>query len=150
MLAHFIRTHIKWGIKKSLAIGLPCIIVGYLVTAGAFFSNSLATTDYYIAELSWRFCTFNVALMTFGMFIIFRHIDSLAAWLYTPVKKISALSYGIYLMHIFVLVFMFRWLSPIIGSTPLTMATVSVATFCSCVLITWIISKIPGSKYIIG
>lgn len=150
VLAHFIRTHIKWGIRKSLAIGLPCIIVGYLVTAYGFFHNSLATTDYYIAELSWRFCTFNIALMTFGMFIILRHIDSVAKWLYTPVKKISVLSYGIYLMHIFVLLFMFRWMNPLIDSTVLTMAVVSVATFASCVFITWILSKIPGSKYIIG
>ena len=150
VLAHFIRTHIKWGIKKSLAIGIPCIILGYLVTAGGFYYNSIESTEYYIAELSWRFCTFNIALMTFGMFIILRHIESAATWLYRPVKKISALSYGIYLMHIFVLVFMFSWLSPLIGSTPLTMAIVSVATFCSCVLITWIISKIPRSKYIIG
>ena len=150
VMAHFIKKHIKWSLKKSLIIGLPCILVGYLITAYGFYSNSLASTEYYIAELSWRFCTFNIDLMTFGMFIILRHIDYAKPCLYRPVNKISMLSYGIYLMHIFVLVFMFKWLNPMIDSTPVTMGVVSIATFCSCILLTWIISKIPGGKYIIG
>lgn len=149
VLAHFIRTHINWSLKKSLLIGVPCILLGYAITAGVFYNNTLATTDYYIVELSWRFCTFNVALMSFGMFIIMKHIDCSKPAVYNPVRKISGLSYGIYLMHIFVLTFVFG----LIGdkfSTPVSIFTVGSVTFISCLLITYLLSKIPGHKYIIG
>lgn len=149
VLAHFIRTHINWSLKKSLLIGLPCILVGYAVTAWVFYSNSLIATDYYLVELSWRFCTFNVALMTFGMFIIFKHLDYKNPAVYRPVKKISGLSYGIYLMHIFVLTFIFG----IMGDkfvAPISIFIVGTLTFVTCVLITYVLSKFPGHKYIIG
>lgn len=149
MLAHFIRTHIRWSLRKSLLIGIPCILAGYLITAAGFHNGSLATSDYYVAELSWRFCTFNIALMSFGMFVILRHIDCEAPAIYRPIKKISALSYGIYLMHIFILTFMFGLISPFF-STPWTILLVSAATILACCLIAWLISKLPYSKYIIG
>lgn len=149
VLAHFIRTHIRWSLKKSLLIGLPCILAGYLITAAGFYNGSLATSDYYVAELSWRFCTFNIALMSFGMFVILRHIVCEAPSIYRPIKKISELSYGIYLMHIFILTFMFGLISPFF-STPWTILLVSVATILGCCLIAWLISKLPYSKYIIG
>ncbi len=149
VLAHFVRTHIRWSLRKSLLIGIPCILLGYAVTAGFFYSNSLVTTDYYIVELSWRFCTFNVALMTFGMFVILRHLDCTNPVIYKPVSKISSLSYGIYLMHIFVLTFMFGLLGSHF-STPAAILVVGLSTFAGCCLITWLLSKIPGHKYIIG
>lgn len=149
VLAHYIRTHINWSLKKSLAIGIPCILVGYAITAGWFYTYTQATSDYYMVEVSWRFCTFNVALMSFGMFVIMKHFTCDKPAVYNPVKKVSSLSYGIYLMHIFVLTFMFG----LIGdkfTTPVSILVVALATYFSCILITYLISKLPGSKYLIG
>ncbi|MDE7153150.1 MAG: acyltransferase family protein [Muribaculaceae bacterium] len=151
VLAHFIRTHIRWSLGKSLAIGIPCIVIGYAVTAGHFYNASLSTTDYYAAELSWRFCTFNIALMTFGMFIILRHVDYAGKIVYRAVNSISGCSYGIYLMHIFVLVFMFGWINPLLSfSTPLTVFATATATYITCWFLTWLITKVPGGRYITG
>ena len=137
--------------RKPTVSELSCIIVEYVITAGYFYNATLSTTEYYIAELSWRFCTFNVALMTFGMFIILRHIDYAGKAVYGAVNNISGCSYGIYLMHIFVMVFMFGWISPLLSfSTPLTVFTTAIATFLTCWLLTWIITKIPGGRYITG
>ena len=150
VLAHYIRTHVHWSLARSLAIGLPCIAVGYAVTAIYFYHASIATTDYYFVELSWRFCTFNIALMSFGMFVIMKHITCTDGWIYSPVKKLSTLSYGMYLMHIFWLVILFQWLSPILSSTPLTIVTVAPATFAASAATTWLISQLPGGKYLVG
>lgn len=149
VLAHFIRYQIDWSLKKSLAVGIPCILVGYAVTASWFYSTSISSTDYYMVELSWRFCTPNVALMSFGMFVIMKHLSCSSPALYGPVRKISGLSYGIYLMHIFVLSFIFGLIAGHL-STPVSIFTVATATYFCCVAITWLLSRIPGHKYIIG
>lgn len=100
-------------------------------------------------ELSWRFCSFNVLFMTFGAFIIFRNINYQGKWLYRIIKEISRLSYGIYLMNIFLLGFSYR----LIGghfSTPVTIFLVGSSTYIACCILAKLISYLPKSKYLLG
>lgn len=149
VLAHYIRTYIDWNFQKSLAIGLAAFAAGFAFTAIAYYHRTLSSTDYVFVELPWRFCTFNVALMTFGIFILVKKIDYARPRLYRPVAAISRLSYGIYLMHIFFLNLFYR----LIGgnfSTPLTLLLLTVATFVTCCVVATLLSKLPGAKYYIG
>lgn len=149
VLAHYIRRYVDWPLKKTLAVAVPLILVGYAFTAGLFYTHSLESTDYAYVEQSWYFCTFNVAIMTAGTFLLLRHAGSSARWLYTPVKTVSKLSYGIYLMHIFILGFMQQWIAPHFPTLP-AILLVGTATFLACILVTRLISLIPFSKWIIG
>lgn len=160
VLAHYIHRYVDWSLKKTLAISLPLIVVGYVFTAGLFYTHSLESTDYAYVEQSWYFCTFNVAMMTAGTFLLLRRIDYAAAWLYTPVKTVSKLSYGIYLMHIFILGFMQQWIANglidlLHGVVPgfavgIVILAVGTATFLACILVSLLLSRFPGSKYILG
>lgn len=149
VLAHYIRKYVDWSLKKTLAVAVPLILVGYAFTAGLFYTHSLESTDYAYVEQSWYFCTFNVAMMTAGTFLLLRHVSYSARWLYTHVTTVSKLSYGIYLIHIFILGFMQQWLAPHFSTLP-AILIVGTATFLACILATRLISLLPSSKWIIG
>lgn len=149
VLAHYIRKYVDWSLKKTLAVAVPLILVGYAFTAGLFYTHSLESTDYAYVEQSWYFCTINVAMMTAGTFLLLRHVSYSARWLYTPVTTVSKLSYGIYLIHIFILGFMQQWLAPHFPTLP-AILIVGTATFLACILATRLISLLPSSKWIIG
>lgn len=145
----FSRVLVPFIVWSLLYAVVPLILVGYAFTAGLFYTHSLESTDYAYVEQSWYFCTFNVAMMTAGTFLLLRHAGSSARWLYTPVKTVSKLSYGIYLMHIFILGFMQQWIAPHFPTLP-AILLVGTATFLACILVTRLISLLPSSKWIIG
>lgn len=149
VLAHYIRKYINWPMKKTIVVAIPLILVGYAFTAGLFYAHSLESTDYLYVEQSWHFCTFNVAMMAAGTFLLLRHACYSAKWLYDPVKTVSRLSYGIYLMHILILGLMQQWIAPNLPTLPAIIA-VGTATFVACIIVTCIISLLPGSKWIVG
>lgn len=53
----------------------------------------------HVLEIGWNFCTINVACLTAGTFLMFSCIKRSEA----PriITRLSKLSYGMYLMHIF-------------------------------------------------
>ena len=149
VLAHYIRTYIDWSLKKSLCIGSILFLIGYLFTAIVYYQRTLTATQLQELELSWRFCSFNVVFMTFGAFVIIKQISCQKEWLYRLVREIAKLSYGIYLMHIFILNFSYKMFEGCF-STPVTIVLVGVSTFIGCCLVSKLLSFLPGSKYIIG
>ncbi|MDE6498989.1 MAG: acyltransferase family protein [Muribaculaceae bacterium] len=149
VLAHYIREHVHWSTARCLAVGLPLIAVGYAVTAGLFYQHSGVSSDYAYGEQSWNFCTFNVAMTTAGCFLIMRKINCTAPWLYRPVAWVSRASYGIYLMHIFVLGWMYSLISPALSCAPAIFA-IAASTFAACIAICALLRLIPGNKWIIG
>lgn len=149
VLAHYIRTYINWSPRKSLCIGGGLFLVGYLFTSTVFYQQMFSATSLRELELSWRFCSFNIAFMAAGVFVILKNVSYSKAWLYGPIREISRLSYGIYLMHIFLLGFSYRLMDGLF-STPTTILLVGISTFCACCLLAKLLSLLPGSKYIIG
>lgn len=154
--AHYIRTYVDWNVAKSLAVALPMIIIGYATTALPFYlqiPKSFPVEDSIDLavrmELSWDFTTTGAALMTLGVFLLFKLIKR-PCKVYPLFKELSLLSYGIYLLHMFVLVAVFDIVSSWQLGTPLTMFTSAIITFTISALITKLISLLPKSKYIIG
>ena len=163
VIAHYIRTYITdWSWRKTLSVALPMFLVGYAGTAGWFqwfalhevginaegmiLSDMNALRD---IEASWRFCTPNVALMSVALFICFKKITCDKGWFYRLIADISRLSYGMYLMHIFVLQAVFKVVA-INLPTPLAIVTTAAVTYTLCYLLTKAISYLPKSKYLIG
>lgn len=149
VLAHYIRTYIDWSLKKSLLIGGSLFLVGYLFTAIVYYHRTFTATELQELELSWRFCSFNVVFMTFGLFVIIKKMTFEKGWLYRVIRKISELSYGIYLMHIFILGFSYKLIEGCF-STPIIILFVGTMTFTGCCLLSRLLSYLPGSKYIVG
>lgn len=164
VIAHYIRFHLNWARGKRLKIGALCFLVGAVFTAWSFWwkgepLHPIATPE---LEWSWEFCTPNVALATFGAFLLFSCIgvkadgtgrdDYRAPRLITEFAK---LSFGMYLMHIF---FLNRIAAIVVQDNPAIPAIpvwaaipfMAIACYICCAATTKLISLLPGSKWIVG
>ena len=128
---------------------------GYAVL-GAFIKLHLKEYNLYITkdckeiEMTLHFNTINVALSTFGIFLLLRKIDIKNKFIYKIINDIALKSYGIYLIHIFFLT-LFRYLLDAVNQHPSwCILVLSFLTFISSYLTVKIISFIPYSEYIIG
>ncbi|MBP3775304.1 MAG: acyltransferase [Bacteroidaceae bacterium] len=155
VLAHYIRKHLRWNIRKRVWVGVVSVLVGAFFTMFPFYYQGvpgrvIATP---VLEVAWAFCTPNVVLLTFGAFILFSCIRTLRApaWL----TAVSRLSFGIYLMHLFFLNMWAQWLVNGNPAEPLlpvavTIPLMAVLTFVTCVVVARLVSFLPGSKWVIG
>ena len=164
VLAHYIRFHLGWSRSKRLNIGVLCFLTGAAFTAWSFWWKGeplcpIATPE---LEWSWEFCTPNVALATFGAFLLFSCIGTNADG--SPCKEYKAprlitelgkLSFGMYLMHIF---FLNRIASIIVQDNPAVplipvwaaIPCMAIACYICCAVTTKLISQLPGSKWVVG
>ncbi len=148
VLAHYIRHYVKWKNANRIMIGIVAYVIGYALTGIIWYSRIETAETLQQLELSWRFYTPNVVLKSLGAFRIiegvFDHCKENRI-----VKSISNLSYGIYLMHIFILTAVYKVFENYF-STSVTIFLVGIITFITCYVITILISQLPKSKYIIG
>lgn len=149
VLAHYIRKYVDWSLKKSLCIGGSMFVVGYIITAIVWYQNISTANTLIKLELSWRFCTFNVVMMSFGVFVILKSFFQKTQQVPRIIQELSRLSYGMYLMHIFILGFSYKLLSGYF-STPVTILIVGIVTIVSCAIVAKLLSYLPKSKYLLG
>lgn len=147
--AYYIRKYVNWSVKKSLSICLPLFIAGYAITAGVWYYRIPIVQWLPELELSWYFCTPNVAMMAIAIFIMVRNIDPSNWKIYPFIKRVSVLSYGIYLMHVLVL----NEVQPLISghfSTPVEIIVMASITLALCIAITQILSYLPYGNMVVG
>lgn len=149
VLAHYIRHHLSWSSSRKLSLGVLLYLIGYYITASVWYNRIPVATELQDLELSWRFCTPNVVMMSFGAFVVMQSVFEQRPKVNGIITEISKLSYGIYLMHIFVLNAIYLLIADLL-STPLTILTVGLLTFVVCIIITKLLSFLPYSKYVIG
>lgn len=151
VLAHYIRVHLKWDIKKRLIVGSSLMVVGAVWTILSYYIQAvpgvlLETPE---LEIGWAFCTINVLMLTSGAFLLFTCIKKAE----TPrvVLQLSNLSYGMYLMHIF---WLGMWTAIFKGQMQLpsgiAIPVIAVSTFFTCWVATLVISWLPGGKWVVG
>ena len=155
VLAHYIRVHLDWSRDRKLKVGSICFVVGAAFTAWSFWFKGVPgqLIETPMLEWAWEFCTPNVLLATFGLFLLFTCIRQTEAP--AVVTEVSKLSFGMYLMHMF-------YLAPIASffvngnqAEPLipvylAIPVIAILTFICCAVTTKLISLIPGSRYIVG
>lgn len=153
VLAHYIRVHLKWSNSRRLTVGSIAFVAGAAFTAWSFWWKGepgvLIETP--MLEWSWEFCTINVLLATFGLFLLFSCISRPTA----IITELSKLSFGMYLMHLFFLAPIAGWLINGNAAEPMipvgvAIPVIAILTFICCALTTKLLSFLPGSKYIIG
>ena len=174
VLAHYIRTHLDWTRSKRLWVGAACFLVGALFTGWSFWwkgvPGQLIETP--MLEWSWEFCTPNVLLATFGVFLMFTCIkdpvvpepDLSVTENNQPVpepvegpfiSRLARLTYGMYLMHMFFLAPIAAWMvngdpgHPLIP-VALAIPAIALLSFICSAITTWLLSHLPASKYIVG
>lgn len=99
--------------RRTLAIALPLLVVGWAVIAGFFYFRIPDADGYPVTrpyatavdlEMSWGFCSSGVALAVAGWFLILRKIAWAGAFYRRVIRPLAEASYGTYLLHILVLV----------------------------------------------
>ena len=182
VLAHYIRVHLDWSRQKRIVVGTTCFLVGAVFTAWSFWlkgtPGQLIETP--MLEWSWEFCTPNVLLATFGLFVLFSTIGAATASHSAPkgvttdsasesastvapagtngttlLASLSNLTFGMYLMHMFFLAPIATWIIAGDVANPslpvgLAIPVIALLTFVCTAVTTKLISYIPGSKYIVG
>ncbi len=150
VLAHYIKTHIDWDDHKRRVIGTLCLLVGMLATILSFYVQVVPGTvqDVVAVEIGWCFCTINCVVYTFGAFLLFTTIHKPGKG-YGLIRKISDVSYGMYLLHMF---WLWLW-TPVITAhlhVSLAIPAIALCTYICSFITCRLISKIPGSNWVIG
>ena len=103
LLGHYIQHHIHWSWSKTIAVALPLLIGGFLITYNGYnYIMELPDKTPEQVELFWTYNTPNVAMMTIACFLLVYRIhikaeSRLAAWL----SNLTTCGFGIYMIHYF-------------------------------------------------
>lgn len=137
------------GLRKTLAKAIPMWIAGAALLGGPFFffAPSFPFNAPYSAavemERSIEFNSIGVALATIALFMVFRKFDG-EGWVYRNiVRPVSEASYGMYLMHMFILVPVFKFASPHLA-TPLAICVSALIAFALSAAASIAIRRIPA------
>lgn len=143
------RTYINWDKRRVVSICAPLFIVTFaiLLASGAYYSTRCTTP----AELEqdWQFLSLIPVVMSFSAFMLIRTITSSGKFYEKVILKISAASYGMYLMHMLILPHYFKLFSshmPEYFGIPL----IAISTYLTSFVISHLIAKLPFGRYIVG
>ena len=156
---------------KTLLIALPSYLVGHAISFGGFLRRVYESTAGVFPaeglvekavwwETTWCNDTIGVALMAVAWILIFRKINS-SGWFYRNILlPVSKASYGMYLMHLLILVPICGWFRGWLGSgaegvlgfwtTPVEILGAAATAFIATATVSVIIRRIPViGKYIV-
>ena len=166
VLGHYFRTWAgKDSVKNLLLKVLPLAVIGYAISAAWFWANMPKAfpvnhpIDLAVKmETGWGFCSMGTLMLTLAIFMVLRRIRSAGRFYRAVVLPISRLSYGMYLMHIFILNMVFPLVSRVMthffygffGYPALVMFGTALGTFVLSWGVAKVISLVPGGKYVIG
>lgn len=158
--------------KRTLAIAIPSYLVGFAVSFGGFLwrvfescGGAFPVTGLVEKAVWWEttWCndTIGVVLMTVAWLLVFKKIKSSGGFYQKVLLPISKASYGIYLLHLLVLVpisgAVREWLG--VGlegklgvwTTPVEIVVAALLGFVCSAIIAVVLQKIPKvGKYIVG
>lgn len=146
-----------WG--RTLAKFGPLWLLGFLITAVPFYLRIPAPNGYPVTapypaavdlEMSWNFCSTGVALMAMSLFAIIRRFDFGGAFHRFVIRPLSEVSFGVYLLHMLVLVEVIARLRDDM-TTPTTIVVGALATYLIASLVSLVIRRVPFvGKWICG
>ena len=156
--------------KKTLAISIPSFIGGFAISFGGFLRRVMETSGGIFPdgglvekavwwETTWCNDTIGVVLMAIAWILIFKKVKSDGCFYRKVLLPVSKASYGIYLMHLLILVpisgAVRSWLGTgeegILGfwTTPVEILTAGVAGFICTALVSVTLQRIPKiGKYL--
>lgn len=151
ILANYIKRFYMQPQPGQYIIAMLLIITGYAITAGGFIYLLPKKDVVEELELTWAFESINVAMMTAGIFLLFKNITvDKTSWAVKLVNDMSAKSYGIYLAHIMVLDTLYPYINIQFNSAAIKVPLIAVAAFIGTYLVVKCLSYLPKSKLLIG
>ena len=158
--------------KKTLSVAVPCFLGGFAIVFGGFLMRvfDMSQGEFPLKgmvdkavwwETTWCNDTFGVVLMTIAWILIFKKVKSSGCFYNKVLLPVSKASYGVYLLHLLILVpicgAMREWLGKgtdgLLGvcTTPVQIVVSAVLGFAASVVVAVALHKIPKiGKFIIG
>lgn len=139
VLGHYLKKYYIYRVLHVfIAIGIAVIIPVILYSSGIEF-------DFY--SMLW-YLSLPVAMMAFALFVLFSRLPEKHSSL---LKSASKLSFGVYFVHILIMR-QFVWRIDLVCMMPsiLQIVTIVLLTLLLSYLCSWLLSRLPCSKYIIG
>ena len=151
ILASYIRRFHMQPQKQDYIVGALLIVTGYAITAYGFLHELPLQKMVPAVEVTWGFESINVAMMTAGIFLIFKNINIKGpSSLAKLINDVSAKTYGIYLAHIMVLNTIFPLIDDRIANAAIKIPLIALAAFIGTYLIIKCLSYLPKSKFLVG
>ena len=151
LLGHYLGKGNDWSVGKTLSVAVPLFLVGYFVTLVGF---RHMTSDPNVSEegmeLFFTYCSPNVALMAIAVFLLVQKVNVTSLSIRRVLANLTRCGFGLYCVHYFFVgpSYMFaQWLGT---PVPLLVPVSMLFTFVCAWAFAFGISKLPGSKYIIG
>ena len=127
------------------------LVAGYAITAIVFNHQATVVTQAADVELSWNFCTINVAMMTLGLFGLISRVKlSHTSLVGRIVCRASVISYSVYLAHIMVLNSVHETLAPQFSSVAAAIPLTAIITFAITFVIMALCAKLPKAHLYLG
>ncbi|MEG0463989.1 acyltransferase [Bacteroides sp.] len=146
LLGHYLR-NLDWSLGKTMAIGLPMFVVGYLITFFGFrYITALLEYSDEMLELFFTYCSINVLLMTFPVFMLAKKVKVRSERTKRALANLTVCGFGIYMIHYFFTgpsVVVMRYLDVPLG---LQIPIASVIAFGISWLLVWLIYRCMGKK----
>ena len=112
-------------------------------------------------EGPWLNDTFGVALMTIGWILVFRKIETGGRFYERVLLPVSKASYGMYLCHLLLLVYVSGWIRGWLGlgeagvlgvwTTPVEILAIAILSFIGVALFSILVQRIPKvGKWLMG
>lgn len=151
LLGHYLRKGNGWSFAKTLAIALPLFLVGFGIT---FVGFRYMTSDPQVSEegmeLFFTYCSPNTLLMTIAIFWVMQKVRVSSSFIRKALANLTKLGFGIYCIHYFFVgpsYLLTVWLGvPVSAIVPVSALFTLAATWA----FTYLLSKLPGAKYLIG
>jgi len=161
---------LSWG--RTLLIALPAFLCGFAICSGGFLHHVwLDSKNFFpvegpvgmaaLWEGPWLNDTFGVALMTLGWILFFRKIETCGRFYERILLPVSKASYGMYLCHLLLLVYVSGWIRGWLGlgeagilgvwTTPVEILATAILSFIGVALFSVFVQKIPKvGKWLMG
>ena len=148
VLGHYLR---RYG-PPPMLLGIVFVALGYFITARVFQSRISFAPTIADLELSWRYGSINVAMLTLGIFTIVSRLklnfgQSKIGKLLTD---ISVVSYAMYLSHIMLMIPFFTLITKFTTNVFIVVPTLAVSTFICSYILVKLLKFLPKSKIWLG
>lgn len=151
LLGHYLGKGNDWSTGKTLTVTIPLFLIGYLVTFTGF---RYMTSDPHVSEegmeLFFTYCSPNAMLMTAAIFLLVQKARISSPFICGALANLTKLGFGVYCVHYFFIgpsYLLTLWLGvPVPAIVPVS----AIFTLAASWMFTYLLSKLPYSKYIIG
>ena len=140
----------KFGLI-SYRLSFFIFVFGYLMTVILIHLGIHRSFEESVFNTIWNYCSFNIALVTIGLFGMIYHNSNKMSFREKPlIVDVSQRSYAIYLAHIIVLRGVSRFIRQNVDSALLTIPLMIIIVLVTTYFLCWLMSKLPYANKWLG